>query len=155
MGVTPTIRDSILKVCRRDRASEHLGNGHVEFLGKAGKVDVFELGQLGHGLESFDVVALELAGGLEQLLFFCWVEATDLFPIAQVFETGRVDRGGALNDFQEAGFVEADEGFLGELLEEVEGGGALIVRELFDQGDRFFGGGEGHGERGDAIGIVA
>jgi hypothetical protein len=74
-------------------------------------------------------------------LLFRWFEPTDLLPIAQVCETGRVDRGGTLNDFEEAWFVESGEGFLGELLEEVEGGGALIVRQLFDQGDRFFGSG--------------
>ncbi len=137
----------------RDRASKHLGNGHAEFLGEAGEIGVFELGELGHGLEPLDVVALELGGGLAQFLLFFGFESADLLPIAQVFEAGRIDRGGALNDGQEAGFVESGEGFLGELLEEVEGSGALIGGELFDQGDRFFGGGEGHGGRG-AIGTT-
>jgi hypothetical protein len=135
-----------------------LGNGHAEFLGEAGEVGVFELGELGHGLEPLDVVALELGGGLEQFLLFFGFEAADLLSIAQIFETGGVDRGRTLNDFEQAGFVESGEGFLGELLEEVEGGGALIGGELFDQGDRFFGRGERHGGRGrdrDDYSIIA
>ncbi len=117
----------------------------MELCGEGGEVDAAELGQLDHGLESIDVVAFELDGRLLEFEFFSGLQQTNVVALTQIFKSIGVDRAGPLNNLDQAGFVKSGIGLLGHLFEVVEGGGLLIGGELLDQGDRFFGWGEGHG----------
>ncbi len=117
----------------------------MELGSEGGEVDAAELGQLDHGLKPIDVVAFELDGGLLEFEFFSGLQQTNVVALPQVFEPIGVDRTGSLNNLDQAGFVKSGVGLLSHLLEVVEGGGLLIGGKLLDQGDRFFGGGEGHG----------
>jgi hypothetical protein len=133
---------------------KNLGNRGLKLFGEGREIDAAELGELDHGLEPIDVVAFELDGGLLEFEFFGGLEEANVVPFAQIFEAIGVDRARPLNDLDQAGFVKSGVGLLGHLLEVVEGGGLLVGGELLDQGDRFFGGGEGHKGREGAIGTT-
>ncbi len=125
--------------------SENLGNWGLELGGEGGEIDAAELGQLNHGLEPIDVVAFELDGGLLEFEFFGGLQQTNVVALPQIFKPIGVDRTRPLNNLDQASFIKSGVGLLGHLLEVVEGGGLLIGGKLVDQGDRFFGGSEGHG----------